>query len=32
MGENMVKLPEELFIDSGRGYDLVAHIFPDFES
>ena len=32
MGENMVKLPEELFINSGRGDDLVDHIFPDFEN
>ena len=31
MGENMVKLPEELFIDSSRGDDLVEQIFPDFE-
>ena len=32
MGENIVKLPEDLFIDSQRGDDLVAHIFPDFEN
>ena len=32
MGENMIKLPEELFIDSSRGDDLVDHIFPDFQN
>ena len=30
VGENMVKLPEELFINSNRGTDLVDQIFPDF--
>ena len=31
MGENMIKLPEEFFIESGRGDDLVNHIFHDFD-
>ena len=30
MGDNMVQLPEELFIESSRGDDLVDHIFPGF--
>ena len=30
MGDNMIKLPEDLFIESNRGDDLVDAIFPDF--
>ena len=32
MGENMVKLPEELFLNSSRGDDLVHEIFPEFQN
>ena len=32
MGENMVKLPEELFLNSSRGDDLVDEIFPEFQN
>ena len=32
IGEDMVRLPEELFIESNRGRDLVDKIFPDFQN
>ena len=32
MGENMIKLPEELFLNSSRGDDLVDEIFPEFQN
>ena len=31
MGEDMIKLPEELFLQSSRGDDLVDEIFPAFQ-
>ena len=31
LGENMVNLPQDLFIDSSHGDDLVAEIFTNFE-
>ena len=30
-GENMVKLPQDIFIDSNHGEDLVAAVFTNFE-
>ena len=32
IGENKVKLPEELFISSSHGKDLVDQVFPDFQT
>ena len=31
LGDNMIKLPEELFIESSTGESLVEAIFPDFK-
>ena len=32
LGENMVYLPQDLFIESSQGDDLVNEIFPNFEN